>query len=363
MFTSSRTLNNVKKRDSNIELFRIITMLLIVAHHYVVNSGLTTVIENEPLTFKSIFLLIFGAWGKIGINCFVLITGYFMCKSNITVKKFLKLALEVVFYNLVIYLIFVFTGITDFSLGVFIQTFLPVKSISDNFAGCFIAFYLSIPFINVLIRNINKKQHLLLLSLLLFIYVVLQISPFSKVVFNYFSWFIVLYLVSSFIHMYPCDLFNSRFFWMIAVIICVLLSSASVILCAYKNLSPYALVTDTNTPLALLTGLSAFMFFKNIKLKYHVAVNWIASSTFGVLLIHANSDVMRQWLWEDTLHNAAAYQSNMIFVHAIVSVVVVFFVCILLDKLRIYLFEKPFFKLWDKFANKYSEKFKNKFLY
>ena len=84
------------------------------------------------------------------------------------------------------------------------------------------------------------------------------------------------------------------------------------------------------------------MFFKNIKLKYHVAVNWIASSTFGVLLIHANSDVMRQWLWEDTLHNAAAYQSNMIFVHAIVSVVVVFFVCILLDKLRIYLFEKPF---------------------
>lgn len=29
-----------KRRDSGIELFRIITMLLIVAHHYVVNSGL-----------------------------------------------------------------------------------------------------------------------------------------------------------------------------------------------------------------------------------------------------------------------------------------------------------------------------------
>lgn len=28
------------KRSSNIELFRIITMLIIVAHHYVVNSGL-----------------------------------------------------------------------------------------------------------------------------------------------------------------------------------------------------------------------------------------------------------------------------------------------------------------------------------
>lgn len=30
----------IKQRDSNLELLRIITMLVIVAHHYVVNSGL-----------------------------------------------------------------------------------------------------------------------------------------------------------------------------------------------------------------------------------------------------------------------------------------------------------------------------------
>ena len=34
-------------RDSNIELFRIITMFFIVAHHYVVNSGLT--LEDGPI--------------------------------------------------------------------------------------------------------------------------------------------------------------------------------------------------------------------------------------------------------------------------------------------------------------------------
>ena len=74
---------DVKKRDSNLELYRIITMILIVAHHYVVNSGLTDPlgpIYQTPLSFPSIFLLLFGAWGKTGINCFVLITGYFMCK-------------------------------------------------------------------------------------------------------------------------------------------------------------------------------------------------------------------------------------------------------------------------------------------
>ncbi len=70
-----------KLRDSNLELFRIITMLLIVAHHYVVNSGLTAPdgpIFAEPLSSDSLYLLLIGAWGKIGINCFVLITGYFI---------------------------------------------------------------------------------------------------------------------------------------------------------------------------------------------------------------------------------------------------------------------------------------------
>ena len=33
---------NVKHRETGVELFRIITMLIIVAHHYVVNSGLMT---------------------------------------------------------------------------------------------------------------------------------------------------------------------------------------------------------------------------------------------------------------------------------------------------------------------------------
>ena len=67
--TDINTLTKKKnlKRDSGLELFRIITMLLIVAHHYVVNSGLMSVdgpIRSDPMSYKSIFLILFGAWGK-----------------------------------------------------------------------------------------------------------------------------------------------------------------------------------------------------------------------------------------------------------------------------------------------------------
>ena len=88
------------QRESGIELFRITSMLVIVAHHYIVNSGVMDAVnEVNAVTGSSLFALLFGWGGKTGINCFVLITGYFMCTSRITLKKFLKLLLEIEFYN------------------------------------------------------------------------------------------------------------------------------------------------------------------------------------------------------------------------------------------------------------------------
>ena len=98
--TTASVMGGHKIRRSNLELYRIIVMLLIVAHHYVVNSGLIDVMEENPLSSKSLYLYMIGMWGKTGINCFVLITGYFMCRSHITLRKFLKLFLEIMFLKM-----------------------------------------------------------------------------------------------------------------------------------------------------------------------------------------------------------------------------------------------------------------------
>ena len=103
----TRNISGGGTRDSSIELFRIITMLCIIAHHYVVNSGITAQItQDNATTIPAVFSLLFG-WGrKTGINCFVLITGYFMCQSQASMRKFLKLVLEVEFYKLLFCLVF-----------------------------------------------------------------------------------------------------------------------------------------------------------------------------------------------------------------------------------------------------------------
>lgn len=51
-------------RNSNIELYRIVLMLIIIAHHYVVNSGIMdSITKQNALNYKLVFSCIFG-WGE-----------------------------------------------------------------------------------------------------------------------------------------------------------------------------------------------------------------------------------------------------------------------------------------------------------
>ncbi len=345
-----------KTRESNIELFRIVTMLLIIAHHYVVNSGLTNIdglIAADPLSWRSIFLLIFGAWGKTGINCFVLITGYYMCTSQITAKKFAKLLLEVMFYRIILAAIFWITRYEQFTVLTFLKLLIPITVISTGFPNAFIVFYLFIPFLNILIKNLSEKQHLLLLFLCFFLYVFLGTLPGFSVTFNYVSWFCVLYIVSSYLRLYPKRIFTNTKIWLVLSLCFVLVSISSVIACTwlgamYDKFMPFVFVMDSNCFLAFGTGLSLFLLFKNIHIGQNKLINWVAASTFGVLLIHTNRDTMRQWLWQDILNVTGNYRSSFLVIHAVLSVLVIFLICTVIDHLRIAFIEAPFFKLWDK---------------
>jgi hypothetical protein len=325
-------------------------MLLIVAHHYVVNSGLMDVdgpIYASPLSIKSLFLLLFGMWGKTGINCFVLITGYFMCTSKITVKKYAKLLLEIYFYRVIFYAVFLATGYTPFNVVSLLKVVLPVYNLSDNFIGCFLVFYLTIPFLTILVRNMTEKQHLLLLALCMFAYVIIGSIPRMGISFNYVSWFGVLFFIASYIRIYPKEWFDRQTLWSCLMTASILISMLSVLgmtwISTKLGLSGvfYWFVADSNKIFAVATSVTSFVFFRNLKLKHSRVINTIAASTFAVLLIHANSDAMRQWLWKDTLNNVAAYNTNYLYLHAILSVVGVFAICVLIDQIRIRFIEKP----------------------
>ncbi len=348
---SSERLTQKPLRDSNLELYRILCMLLIIAHHFVVNSGLTAAdgpVYANPLSWRSLFLLLFGAWGKTGINCFMLITGYFMCTSRITARKFAKLFLEWMFYRFIIHFIFIVTGYETITLKNLILWIIPISQISTGFTSCFFIFFLFIPFLNVLVQHLNEKQHALLLLLCGFTYVFL--GTFHRVTMNYVSWFMVLYLIASYIRMYPKPCFTRTGLWGWLTLSAVLVSAIMVVAATWlgnrlgRNMSFY-FVTDSNTFLAVMTGVCSFLFFKNVRIPNSQFINTIAASTFGVLLIHAHSDAMRQWLWKDFLDNVGHYADRLMPLRAIASVLAIFIVCTCIDYLRIRFIERPLFRV------------------
>jgi len=346
-----------KQRSSNLEPYRIICMLMIVAHHFVVNSGLTSAggpLMSDISSANSIFLSLFGAWGKTGINCFLMITGYFMCTSRITIRKFLKLMGQIYLYRWVLFAIFLIAGYECLSVSRMVKLIMPFWNISTGFVSCFIVFYLTIPFLSILVQNLTQRQHQLLLLLTLGVYTICGSLPGFSVTFNYVSWFGVIFFISSYIRLYPHHIFERRYLWGWLTLLSFALAVASIIglrlFFGERAGLGYGFVADSNKIFAVVIAVCSFLWFKNMHLKYSKVINAIGAATFGVLLIHANSDAMRHWLWKDTIDVVGHYSlpTGELVLYSLGVVLAVFIICNLIDQLRIATLEKRFFKWYDK---------------
>jgi hypothetical protein len=232
---------------------------------------------------------------------------------------------------------------------------MPGWGFKSNFTSCFIGFWLTIPFWNILTRNMTQKQHLSLTVLMLLFYTILGSVPGFNVTFNYITWFGIIYLIASYIRLYPQPIFENKRFWMIASVATILAAMASVLV--FK----YTFVEDSNKIFAVAVAVSTFLWFKNINLKYSKTINIIGGTTFGVLLIHANSDAMRQWLWKDTVDCVGHYSLPLpqLILFSVGTVLAIFFICSAIDRVRQLLIEGPFFKWYDKknISQRITEKF------
>lgn len=330
-------------RSSNLELYRIIVMFLIVAHHYVVNSGLYPVLAETSPSAVSSAMLLFGAWGKTGINCFVMITGYFMCRSSISLRKFLKLYFQIAFYGVVIYLTFCLAGMSDFSFSKFAWRLMPVKGVSTDFVSCFIIFYLMLPFLRILVEHLSRHMHLSLICLLLVYQTILPILPGFNFLFNYVGWFSTIFVVASYIRFYGLLPRFGAWQWGLISLVLILAGSCSVIIIerGYKagiinHFVPYYFISDSNMILAFSIAVATFMWFKSLPVANRVWINAISATMFGVLLIHANSNTMRQWLWGDTIDCVGHFNPSdpACILYAFAAVSAVFMICVAIEMLR-----------------------------
>lgn len=337
-----------KSRNSNIELLRILCMITIIIHHSFVHSGIAISMVNTNVAILSVLQSL----GKVANNIFILITGYYMVNKEIKKQTIIKIICEILFYSytiLFIYIIFC----PEKEINFIIKSILPITFNSEWFATSYILLYITIPFINIVINNISKKEFSSLIIIFIICFSILPTITLLNEYFSNYVWFILLYLLGAYTKIYGNKEFTKYNKYLIVV------SSISIIYIiiniACFNMSRLGLL-EINSFLILILAYCIFIAFINKKEYSNSIINSIASSTLGIYLIHDNV-IIRKFMW-DKINIRDIIKSKFFWIYEIEIVIGIYIACLLIDIIRKKVIEEKLIKLVEEKINikKYTNK-------
>lgn len=307
------------ERQTSIEILRILCMLFIVAGHIGGRSGI-----DEFSSFETI--------APHAVNCFVLISGYFLISSKFKAERILRTIFETIFYTFTITIILFLFGKADLmDVAKSIMPFAPTK-FSYWFVNKYLAVILLSPYINRVCCSLSKKQYQILIgSLLLISSTLFIIFPFGELFGNGFSllWMTTLYITGGYLRL------NTPKFGYWGIFILILLATYNlcdiylngVIQLHYNSLITYSL------------SIATFMWFKDLSVSSTGIIaritTFIAPHVFAAYLIHEQG-LIRTYI-VDLLNKFNGYMPTMLYLYLFSVLIIV--LSAIIDKGRIIIFK------------------------
>lgn len=353
----------MKERKVGLDLLRIIAMLMIVTLH-VLGKGRFIVEGNNANCYQ--LAVLFEIICIVAVNCYVLITGYFQIDSKFRLKKVVSIWVKVLLYSISIYIIIMLFGIRQFSAADLIKSFFPVITNVYWFVNCYLLLYIISPFLNKLIKSLEKKEFQKLLVILFVVFCILpSILPSS---FNFDTtggygiiWLIVLYFVGAYIRLYVKNSYKNKIN-LYAFLGISIFNYISFLLIKY--MCNIIQITDMSTMLyhynfvtVFLASVFLFMYFKNLEVKegkFKNLVIKIAPLTFAVYIIHEQV-VLREILYLDILKLNTVWNNWIQFLVIPIVVIVIFLVCIIIERITNNTIQKGIINLLGKIYHKLKE--------
>lgn len=332
------------KRNTNIELLRVISMIMIITLHYLNQGGILETLTFSDSNYAVVWLI--ESFCYVSVNCYVFISGFFLCESTFKLRKVFDIVCEVVFYSVGIYLFFCIIGVESFSLVSLITGYLfPIIHGEYWFATVYVVLYLISPYINKGLNTLDKKEHQKLIAIMGLVFSVIPsvffFSGNNLGVDGGYSliWFVFLYIVSAYLRKYSVKIKN------IYLMLTFVLSSLVTFLVKYCqvaflgtehwDLYRYSSIT------VLLASVSLFMLFVQMEPRNQRVWSFFGSTTFGVFLIHTQYIMRDKILWKEIIKPLQyCYENTGVFLlHMIISVLLVYVLSSIVDYLRIVLFD------------------------
>ena len=286
------------KRMSNIELLRIFSMFLIVLGHTVWETN-WQFSNMSPLKATSIQMFWIG--GKYGVNIFFLITGYFIStRKEFKIKPLITLWIDVLAISWLIGIFSLLFKVPGQNIKTLLATFFPISMNCYWFITVYFFLYLLSPFLNVLIRNINKINYFYLLSggfLYLFVFATI-FSNATAGSGNTLITGIYLYLLGAAIRKYHLqdyvrDKKRTLLIGIVVLLLIMILSIYFMDLFQFNGVLSYSRLRfgkfiDGDSPFQLIFSCFIFLLFLNLKIESNKYINKLASTTLFIYMIHTN---------------------------------------------------------------------------
>lgn len=353
-----------KERNSSLELLRIISMFLIIAHHYVVHGDFVYTLETNP--FAVIYLQAISIFGKPACMIFALITGYFMIEAD-TKNKFYRRIIptlfRMIFCSLVVFgVVYLFDG--SYSLRDFVVSFIPFSNDEYWYVNTYVCFFFFIPFINELLLRMDRKRFRQLLTVIFIVYFVLNTVLLNEYSFGWLYFMLNLYAFGAYYRLYVNKNGDNRKNILISLGCAALMivSSTGIVAAGYffekesllSRVTPFASYSNI---LSFGFAYYLFVYFAN-KNFVSKTVNLIASTVLSIYMLH-DRILIRQLIWFRWFPNAE-YANNP-YLHSIVKIVSIFVICMLIDFVRQLtlsrLFKKTVYKKADEVLDKVNKRF------
>lgn len=330
-----------KVRNSNLECMRIVCMLLIVAYHYCMHGNGNGILRTES-SWNHVWAILFGSWPEIGVYGFVMISSYFLSEQKgIKSKKAVVMVIQAFLFSMMISAIVFGLRLEPFSLAVFLKEALTPYYSQYWFVTTYLIFYLISPILGGGVKYLSNRElraSCVILTALIPVY--------NMFVPNYHGSlvdFVYIYVVTVYLKNNKDNFFqrNAVKGFLITSAVIILLLITAMLVGTHLNseliINNMSRLYGTLNPLTAADTFFFFYIFLNRKVFYSKFVNKIAGATLGVYILHENMlfrEGSNPLLWDRILHIHVWYTSPFFILHFIVSVIGVFIVCTVIERIR-----------------------------
>ena len=352
----------MRERQSNIELLRIICMFMIVAHHFATNvwyPGMAHV--QTPASTGEAVVLLMHCFFFIGVNCFVLISGYFSIKTSL--RGFIHLYGFYAFYALLIALSqyfydaqYVGMQLSEKCFHIAVHSLMPWDNNNFWFLNAYLGLFMMAPILNAAIGSLTKPVYVRVLVLLTILNVVFG-GFFSIDLLNTWGFcvaqFVYLYMIGGYIRKFvyiesiQVHRWHSIGVYVISAVIWGIFVAIQVY--QFPFLGRFFKAFAYNNVFVLLAAVGFFLFMLSFDIKNRV-INWFSSSCLAAYLLQG-SVVPYSW-YMGVLEKYPPLQNpcQILFVSASFLIIALLF-----DKIRI-LMVQPLKILSDRYVPKFEMK-------